>query len=58
MEKVGYWYEGRMRLMGKEQGHNIGLFITANPPFPLPAFRGSGWFLRWQWRFGFQGLSQ
>jgi len=31
-----------MRLLGKEQGHNIGLFIKANPPLPLPAF----WFSR------------
>jgi len=27
-----------MQLLGKEQGHNIGVYIVANPPFPLPVF--------------------
>ena len=47
-----------MQLLGKKYGHNIEPFITANPPFPLPAFWGSGRILRQSWRFSFQELSQ
>jgi len=47
-----------MQLLGKEQGCNIGPFITASPPFPLPAFWGSGRILRRMRRFGSQELSQ
>jgi len=45
-----------MQLLGKEHGHNIGPFITTSPPFPLPAFRGSGRISRQSWRFGFQRI--
>jgi hypothetical protein len=47
-----------MQLLGKEQGYNIGLFIRANPPFPLLAFWGSGRLLQRLWRFSFQELLQ
>jgi len=46
-----------MRLLGKEQGHNIRLFMTTDPPLPLPAFLGSGWFFRRLRRFSFQESS-
>jgi hypothetical protein len=35
-----------MQPLGKKYGRNIEPFITANPPFPLPAFWGSGRMLR------------
>ena len=42
-----------MQLLGKEQGYAIGLFITASPPFQLPAFGGSGWPFAAVWAFQF-----